>query len=93
MSETSHDYEMGFRKLLPNEGCPLRYNSQLRREMPMCPDIRAPGNEALAWRAQCALRDADSVAWFDYVNDLLVLMHQDIGAILYAAIEALGRTP
>ena len=61
MSETSQAYKAGFAKLLPQVWNPLMAIMHYGQEgdhflVPIpCPDIREPGNEALAWRALVAL--------------------------------------
>ena len=94
MSETSRDYELGFARLLPElwtPECPDYGFGQ-----PLCPDIRAPGNEAVAWRAfkaWCNLNRTVS-EWSLFSAQLTLLANADcMEGYLYYAIEALGRTP
>ena len=83
MSKTSAEYQAGFAKLLPHVSSPR--------------DIRAPGNEALAWRAMCALNNhlnytGDVEAWNRLTADIFDAPRSET-ELVYAAIEAIGRTP
>ena len=70
------------------------------------PDIRQPGNEALAWRAfkrSCNLElqfvvEADAVIGYVAKTDLMGAAHADLigdtmEEVVYAAIEQVGREP
>ncbi len=91
------NYERGLEKLgLYGENCILSAGSKwiCSRGTTDCKvrhnliDLRT--DPAFAWRVFCALRQESSDAWIAYCRDLTVLAHQDMGAILYAAVEALG---
>ena len=107
MSKTSAEYRAGIAKLLPQAVCEgyWAYHSEgtymcggcgrtgiIEHHVSSPPDIRKPGNEALAWLAWCAYCACPETSYHDIVDYLIrtdgpIAMARE----LYINIEVLGR--